>query len=226
MKNSSAALNYRTPERVTSETIYDLASLTKVSATLQAIMLLYDRKQITLDDKASAYLPELTGTNKANFTIRDLLLHRSGLVSFYPPLWDRTKTSAGGLLPEYYSSKSDTAYYLQVAPKLFAKGALRDSVWKWVVESPMNNRKDRSGSYGYLYSDLGFLTLQKIVEKVTASLWTFLLLLIFTNRWAFLISVLIHYAGSLKNKLPLLKMTTVLEDSSCKARFTTKWRPL
>ncbi|MCF2489934.1 glycoside hydrolase family 3 N-terminal domain-containing protein [Dyadobacter sp. CY347] len=160
-------LNYRTPDRVTSETIYDLASVTKVSATLQAIMLLYDRKQIDLDQKASAYLPELVGTNKQNFTIRDLLMHRSGMVSFYPPLWEKTKTSAGGLLPEYYSSRADTAYYLQVAPKLFAKGAMRDSVWKWVVESPMNNRRERSGSYGYLYSDLGFLTLQKIVEKVT-----------------------------------------------------------
>ncbi|MCE6988597.1 glycoside hydrolase family 3 N-terminal domain-containing protein [Dyadobacter sp. CY323] len=160
-------LNYRTPERVTSETIYDLASVTKVSATLQAIMLLYDRKQIDLDAKASTYLPELVGTNKQNFTIRDLLMHRSGLISFYPPLWDRTKTSAGGLLPEYYSSKSDTAYYLQVAPKLFAKPALRDSVWKWVIESPMNNRKDRAGNYGFLYSDLGFLTLQKVVERVT-----------------------------------------------------------
>ncbi|MGV3600731.1 MAG: serine hydrolase domain-containing protein [Dyadobacter fermentans] len=159
-------LSYRTNERVTPETIYDLASLTKVSATLQAVMLLYDRKQISLDEKASKYLPELAGTNKQNFTVRDLLLHRSGLVSFYPSLWDRTKTSAVGLLPEYYSSKQDTAYYLQVAPKLFAKGALRDSVWKWVVESPMNNRRDRAGNYGYLYSDLGFLTLQKIVERV------------------------------------------------------------
>ncbi|MCE7067400.1 glycoside hydrolase family 3 N-terminal domain-containing protein [Dyadobacter sp. CY326] len=161
------ALSYRTPERVTSETIYDLASLTKVSATLQAVMLLYDRKQIDLDEKASFYLPELVGTNKQNFTVRDILLHRTGMVSFYPPLWDRTKTSAGGLLPEYYSSKADTAFYLQVAPKLFAKGAMRDSVWKWVIESPMNNRKDRAGSYGYLYSDLGFLTLQKIIERVT-----------------------------------------------------------
>ncbi|KAA6440390.1 serine hydrolase [Dyadobacter flavalbus] len=160
-------LNYRTPEKVTSETIYDLASLTKVSATLQAVMLLYDRKQIELDQKASFYLPELAGTNKQNFTVRDLLLHRSGLISFYPSLWERTKTGGGGLLPEYYSSKSDTAYYLQVAPKLYAKGALRDSVWKWVVESPMNNRRDRAGSYGYLYSDLGFLTLQKIVERVS-----------------------------------------------------------
>jgi beta-glucosidase-like glycosyl hydrolase/CubicO group peptidase (beta-lactamase class C family) len=160
-------LSYRTNERVTPETIYDLASLTKVSATLQAVMLLYDRKQVNLDEKASQYLPELAGTNKQNFTVRDLLLHRSGLISFYPSLWDRTKTSAGGLLPEYYSSKQDTAYYLQVAPKLFAKGAMRDSVWKWVVESPMNNRRDRAGNYGYLYSDLGFLTLQKIVERVT-----------------------------------------------------------
>ncbi|CAG5071518.1 Putative D-alanyl-D-alanine carboxypeptidase [Dyadobacter sp. CECT 9623] len=160
-------LNYRTPERVTSETIYDLASITKVSATLQAIMLLYDRKQIDLDAKAATYLPELAGTNKQNFTVRDLLMHRSGMVSFYPPLWDRTKTSGGGLLPDYYSSKSDTTYYLRVAPKLYAKPALRDSVWKWVIQSPMNNSRQRSGTYGYLYSDLGFLTLQKIVERIT-----------------------------------------------------------
>jgi beta-N-acetylhexosaminidase len=160
-------LSYRYPDRVNQETIYDLASLTKVSATLQSIMLLYDRKQIDLDERASHYLPELLATNKEHFTIRDLLLHRSGLISFYPSLWDRTKTPGGGLLPHYYSSKPDSSYFLQVAPKLFAKGALRDSVWKWVVKSPMNLRKDKAGQYGYLYSDLGFLTLQKVIEKVT-----------------------------------------------------------
>ncbi|MCF2445391.1 serine hydrolase [Dyadobacter sp. CY345] len=165
---SFGGLSYRTPERVTSETIYDVASVTKMAATLQSIMLLYDRKLINLDERASHYLPELHATNKQNFTIRDLLMHRSGLVSFYPTLWDRTKTSAGGLLPEYYSSKPDSIYILQVAPRLFAKPALRDSVWKWVVKSPMNNTRDKSGKYGYLYSDLGFLTLQKIVEKITA----------------------------------------------------------
>ncbi|WP_159469282.1 glycoside hydrolase family 3 N-terminal domain-containing protein [Dyadobacter sp. 3J3] len=164
---SFGGLNYRTPERVTSETIYDVASVTKVAATLQSLMLLYDRKLIDLDERASHYLPELIGTNKQNFTIRDLLMHRSGLVSFYPTLWDRTKTSAGGLLPEYYSSKPDSVYNLQVAPKLFAKPALRDSVWKWVVKSPMNNSKDKTGKYGYVYSDLGFLTLQKVIEKIT-----------------------------------------------------------
>jgi beta-N-acetylhexosaminidase len=149
---SFGALNYRTPERVTTETIYDVASVTKVAATLQSVMLLYDRKLIDLDQTASHYLPELSGTNKQDFTIRDLLMHRSGLVSFYPALWDRTKTSAGGLLPEYYSSKPDSIYNIQVAPKLFAKPALKDSVWKWVVKSPMNNTRDKSGKYGYLDS--------------------------------------------------------------------------
>ncbi len=160
-------VNSRLPERVKQETIYDLASLTKVSATVQSVMLLYDRQQIDLDKRASFYLPELQATDKENFTVRDLLLHRSGMISFYPSLWDRTKTGGGGLLPQYYNSKPDSAFYLQVAPKLFAKGALRDSVWKWVVKSPMNTRKMRNGQYGFLYSDLGFMTLQKIVERVS-----------------------------------------------------------
>lgn len=160
-------LNYRTTERVTPETVYDVASVTKVSATLQAVMWLYDQKKLDLDQKAAAYLPELKGTTKQNFTIRDLLLHRAGLVSFYPKLWGNTMTGGGGLLPQYYSSVQDSTYYLQVAPKLFAKSALRDSVWKWVIESPMSNRRDRSGRYTYVYSDLGFLTLQKVVERLT-----------------------------------------------------------
>ena len=164
---SFGGLSYKTVDRVNSETIYDVASVTKVAATLQSVMLLYDRKLIDLDERASHYLPELQATNKQNFTIRDLLMHRSGLVSFYPTLWDRTKTSAGGLLPEYYSSKSDSLYNLQVAPRLFAKPALRDSVWKWIVKSPMNNTRDKSGKYGYLYSDLGFLTLQKVIERIS-----------------------------------------------------------
>ena len=160
-------LNYRTHERVTPETLYDLASVTKVSATLQSIMWLYDQKMIDLDQKVSAYLPELKNTNKQNITIRDLLLHRSGLVSFYPKLWANTMMGGGGLMPEYYSSVQDTTYYLQVAPRLFAKPMLRDSVWKWVIESPLTNRRDGAGRYPYIYSDLGFLTLQKVVERLT-----------------------------------------------------------
>lgn len=161
------SLTFSGSERVTDETIYDLASLTKVLSTLQCVMLLYDRKQLDLNQKASHYLPELRGTNKQNIVITDLLLHQSGLVAYYPTLWDRTRAPGGGLKPEYYSKNPDSLHTLQVGPTLWAVPALKDSVWKWVIQSPMSRKVDAEGHPTYIYSDLGFLTLQKIVERIS-----------------------------------------------------------
>lgn len=152
-------------QKVVNETLYDVASVTKVAATLQAVMYLQEQNVIDLKQKTAHYLPELIGTNKANITVEDLLLHRSGLVAFYPKLWERTKTGGGGLMTEYYSSLKDSVYSMQIAPKLFSKPALKDSVWKWVIQSPM--RKEVNGKYPFVYSDLGILMLQKVIESIT-----------------------------------------------------------
>lgn len=63
------------PER----TMYDLASLTKVVATTAAAMVLVDRGKLRLDERVTRYLPAFTGGGKDAVTIRDLLMHRSGL---------------------------------------------------------------------------------------------------------------------------------------------------
>ena len=65
-------------EAATPDTIYDIASLTKVVATTPAIMKLYEQGKIKLDDPVTAYLPEFQG-GKSNVTIRNLLTHYSGL---------------------------------------------------------------------------------------------------------------------------------------------------
>jgi beta-N-acetylhexosaminidase len=156
-----------TAERVTDGTLYDLASVTKVLSTLQAVMWLYDHKQLDLDQKASLYLHELRGTNKQNIIIRDLLWHQSGLISYYPQVWDKTRNTNGGLKNDYYSPIPDSLHTLQVAPTLWAKPALKDSVWKWVIQSPMSRKTDDTGKPAYVYSDLGFLTLQKLVERIS-----------------------------------------------------------
>ncbi len=166
-KNFGALTYAPGAEKVTDETLYDLASLTKVLATLQSVMVLYDRKQIDLTQKASLYLPELRNTNKQNITLQDLLWHQSGMVSFYPTTWDRTRLPGGGLKAEYYSATHDSLHTLQIAPTLWGVPALRDSVWKWVVQSPMSRKTDESGKPAFVYSDLNFLTLQKIVERVS-----------------------------------------------------------
>ena len=74
------------PEVSPSETIYDLASLTKVVGTTTAVMILYDEGLIGLDDPVSKYLPEFSGGLKDSVTIRLLLEHRSGLPPDRP-LW-------------------------------------------------------------------------------------------------------------------------------------------
>ena len=69
---------------VTTKTIYDLASLTKVIATTTAAMICYDRNLFSLDDKVCKYIPEFSSNNKENITIKNLLLHNTGL-----PAWKK-----------------------------------------------------------------------------------------------------------------------------------------
>ena len=64
------------------KTMYDLASLTKVTATTLAIMKLVDNRQVALDDSLSRYLPYLRGSNKEGITIRQALSHFARLKPF------------------------------------------------------------------------------------------------------------------------------------------------
>ena len=69
---------------VTNESIYDLASLTKVIATTSSIMKLYQENKIDINDKVAKYIPEFANNGKENINIRNLLLHNSGLKAFIP----------------------------------------------------------------------------------------------------------------------------------------------
>jgi len=166
-KNYGSLTYDNSTQKVQSESLYDVASVTKVAATLQAVMYLQEQNVLDLKQKAAHYLPELVGTNKSQITLENLLLHRSGMVAFYPKLWERTKTGGGGLMAEYYSSLRDSVFSMQIAPKLFAKPVLKDSVWKWIIQSPLSTKRDPGGHFSYVYSDLGILMLQKIVERVS-----------------------------------------------------------
>ncbi|WP_138429222.1 glycoside hydrolase family 3 N-terminal domain-containing protein [Fodinibius saliphilus] len=76
---------YQTYKKLTpvkEDAIYDLASLTKVTATTPAIMKLVEEGIISIDDKVGNYIPEFTKGQKKNITIRNLLLHNSGLPAF------------------------------------------------------------------------------------------------------------------------------------------------
>ncbi|MGC1242272.1 MAG: serine hydrolase [Chryseosolibacter sp.] len=155
-------LTYDQKLPVTDETIYDLASLTKVSATLQAVMFMQERGLIDIHKKLSVYLPELKGTNKKNITVIEALTHQSGLVPFVP-LWPLT-VEGPVLKPMYYSSQQDVRYPLQISPTLFGSTILKDSVWSWITYSKMMEKPKRT-PYTYRYSDLGFMMFKQLAER-------------------------------------------------------------
>jgi CubicO group peptidase (beta-lactamase class C family) len=66
-------------EPMTTDTIFDMASLTKVLATAPAIMLLVESGAIRLDDRVKRYLPQFAGGGKDTITVRQLLTHYSGM---------------------------------------------------------------------------------------------------------------------------------------------------
>jgi CubicO group peptidase (beta-lactamase class C family) len=64
---------------MTLDTVFDLASLTKVVATTSAIMQLFERGQVKMNDAVAKYLPEFGQNGKQDITVRQLLTHYSGL---------------------------------------------------------------------------------------------------------------------------------------------------
>ena len=174
-------------EKVKPTDIYDLASLSKTTGTLLAIMKLYDKGRFNLTDKVSDYLPFLRKTNKENLTIRELLLHQSGLPSgllFYQEAIDG-KSYKGSLFkqskdalhtvrlgvrtwgnPRFRFNKGMTSkekngdYTLQVCDSLWLNRSFREEIRKKIAEAPL---KDKS----YRYSDVGFILLQMLAEELS-----------------------------------------------------------
>jgi len=118
------------PRLMTTATIFDLASLTKVMATTFAVMMLVDRGQVDLDMPVYRYLPDFRGPHLDSITVRHLLQHSSGLVQ-WQPLY-------------YQATNSEETY-----------AVIRNMPPDWGVGE------------GRHYSDLGFMLLGYIVEKVS-----------------------------------------------------------
>lgn len=144
---------------VTKETVYDIASVTKVIGTLPAVALLIDRGEIHLDDSISQHLPAFVGSNKSAVTIRQLLGHNAGLRS-YVPFWSMMM-DGDRLDAFYYKTPEDEAkdirtYGLEPHPSMV------DSLKSFIVKSQLIKNPET-----YNYSDLGFMILHLLVEEVS-----------------------------------------------------------
>ncbi len=148
-------LDYQGGRAVKISDIYDVASVTKATATVPAVMKLYDDGRIGSADRLSKYLSVLQGTDKEQITVRDALFHESGLKSFLP-FYRYAQESA--VTP--FSALPSNDYPLQVAKGIYASPATRRQVLQNIINSPLKRR-------AYEYSDLNFILLAEAVEAIS-----------------------------------------------------------
>jgi beta-N-acetylhexosaminidase len=145
--------------QVTDSSVYDLASLTKILASLPLIMQLVDKKELSMNTKLSEMLPEYKNSNKANITLKEMLSHYARLkawIPFYRHTFNEEKT---GISSKYYSEIPDKDFNIQVAENLYMRRDYMDTIFKIIRESDLNSRLE------YKYSDLPYYILKKYLER-------------------------------------------------------------
>jgi beta-glucosidase-like glycosyl hydrolase/CubicO group peptidase (beta-lactamase class C family) len=141
--------------------IFDLASVTKISATTVAVMKLYDQGKINLKKKLGDYLPWVKGTDKEDLVIEDILLHQAGLVPFIPFYREVIDTITGLPDARVFSDQKKPGFEIRVAEKIYMRNDWQDTMISRILKSPL-------GKQGrYVYSDNDFIFLGKIVEQVS-----------------------------------------------------------
>ncbi|MEP0712317.1 MAG: glycoside hydrolase family 3 N-terminal domain-containing protein [Algoriphagus sp.] len=163
-ERSYGNLEYKSSPKVNSETVYDLASITKVLATTQAVMFLESRGEIDMKNSLQDYLPELKGTNKGKMILSDVMAHEAGLVAFIP-YYART-VEAGQWRGDYYKPTPSVGFTRPVSNDMFGMDALRDSIWNWTIESKVTPIPRGASKHAYVYSDLTMYLMQAVVERV------------------------------------------------------------
>ena len=145
---------------VTLNTYYDLASVTKTSATTVAIMKLVDEGKVDIEKTIGDYLPWVKGNPKAKIKLKELLLHEAGLYP-YIKFYESLLNPDGSINSKWIVPVQDAAHQLMVTPGKYLANHWLDSIRMKILNSPV------TAPGKYVYSDNDFIFLGNIVEQVT-----------------------------------------------------------
>jgi beta-N-acetylhexosaminidase len=145
---------------VTDSTLYDFASLTKVTAALPALMRLQDQGKFNANLTLGAMFDFLRGTNKQDLRLRDVLTHQARLKAFIP-FWQDYVQPDGHLQPQFFRPDSSAQFPLRVGQGLWGSQALPGRIYQGVATSPLNAQP------GYVYSDFSFMLYPYYVQQAT-----------------------------------------------------------
>ncbi|MFM7022845.1 MAG: glycoside hydrolase family 3 N-terminal domain-containing protein [Flavobacteriales bacterium] len=141
--------------------IYDLASVTKVTATVPAFMKLDELDSVSLDMNLCDYLQYVDSTQCININLREMLAHQAQLISWIP-FFKNTLRNGKPDTCIYQPVQSDS-FPIFVANNLYMRKDYVDSIRIHLINTPLSKTKT------YKYSDLGYYFLKDIVEKYSGT---------------------------------------------------------
>jgi beta-glucosidase-like glycosyl hydrolase/CubicO group peptidase (beta-lactamase class C family) len=178
---------YDEDQKVKKTSMYDLASLSKTTGTLLAIMKLFDKGLLNLTDRASKYLSFLRGTDKENITIKELLFHETGLppslpfyrlaideTSYEGPFFVGKKDSKHTILADentyastsfkykegWTSTTPSDEFTMHVADNLYVNKKFHEAAMQLIAQTPLKAKK-------YVYSCVNFILLKEVAESIS-----------------------------------------------------------
>lgn len=134
--------------------IFDLASITKITATTPMVMRLVEQNKLKLDTNIGAYIALARPTAMNEIPVRDVMLHQAGFIP-YIAFHDGVKATD-------HSPDSSAAYPTKVADGYFIrKDYFKDVMWPQMLNAPIRTRGK------YVYSDISMYVMKDIVEQIS-----------------------------------------------------------
>ena len=148
---------YTSAEKVTTEHIYDLASITKILATLPVIMKMEELGKIALNDTFQDLIPEYSETALKNVTVLKALSHYGRLpawIAFYVSTLDKKRKPSS----EFYRNTPIDGFSIKINDNLFLTDAYKDSIYDRIGRQELKSNR-------YRYSDVAYYVMKKYIEK-------------------------------------------------------------
>lgn len=140
--------------------LYDLASLTKISSALPALMKLYDEGKFEMEAGIEDYLPYFKNSNKAEIPFRQILTHQARFKSWIP-YWQNTLRKNRSFKWNTFKKDSSARYPVKVGNDLWLHRNYQKKMFRAIKKSPLEQEAK------YKYSGLVFYLLPSIVEEIT-----------------------------------------------------------
>ena len=140
--------------------IFDLASVTKISSALPALMKLQDEGKFSLEDGIDDYLPYFRNSNKADIPFRQIFAHQARFKPWIP-YWQNTLRKNGSYKWNTFKKDSSARFTVKVSEDMWLHRNYKKKIYKAIKNSPLEDKAE------YKYSGLAFYLLPQIVENLT-----------------------------------------------------------